>query len=382
MSRFFDPIIMGHGHNSSVSNYLKHGFACCQAGIVPGVKFHAGSYGRLLLWLYQMTKWITNRVLRGEFDNTVEGRTTGRMWLWAMDHPVELELAGDCWRDLAGRRFRFVNPDPDPQGSVEIALEQHGVIGDMTGWPSWLVCERDDFLYCEWFSESDGRVVIELAGLELSVGSPEWEMDESAEGVQRFANAHALRDYLAAVEQRAGEGWSDSEYAALVREVEARYRDYPNAASMTAFVLGLDDKLEAHAVESDRERMGDSPAGICQDAEQLALRAIHVTGSYPDPEGKNEDAVGELFYNLGEMASHLALIFDGSASEDREMDADIRKLLGRCFECHEHALSACGRLIESAKNDPQHVRELEDLRDDVGIMREKLVAVKRQWMEG
>ena len=329
-----------------------------------------------------MTKRITNRVLRGEFDNTVEGRTTGRLWLWGMDHPVELELAGDCWRDLAGRTFRFVNPDPDPQGSVEIAPEQRGVIGDVTGRPCWLAGEREDFLYGEWFSESDGRVVIELAGLEVSVGSPEWEMDASAEGVQRFANAHALRDYLAAVEQREGEGWSDSEYAALMREVEAKYQDYPNVASMTAFVLGLDDELEAQAVESDRERMGDSPAGICQDAEQLAVRAIHLTGSYPDPEGENEDAVGELFYHLGEMASHLALIFDGSTPEDREVDADVARLLGRCFECHEHALSACCRLIESAKNDPQHERELEDLRDEIGILREKLVAVKRQWMEG
>ena len=55
---------------------------------------------------------IDEAVIRGEIDNTVEGRTTGRIWLAGRDEPLILTLVGDCWRDLAGTRLRFENPCP------------------------------------------------------------------------------------------------------------------------------------------------------------------------------------------------------------------------------------------------------------------------------
>ena len=62
---------------------------------------------------------IEDAVAHGEIDNTVEGRTTGRVWLAGRDEPLILSLDGDCWRDLAGTRksfkqhrtFRFLQPD-------------------------------------------------------------------------------------------------------------------------------------------------------------------------------------------------------------------------------------------------------------------------------
>lgn len=337
-----------------------------------------------------MTKRIASNVLSGEIDNTVEGRVTGRLWLWGMDQSVGLELAGDCWRDLAGRKFRFENPNPQPQKSLLIGPEQRGVIGDVTMQPGWLKREGEmendesEGIYFEWFSESDGRVVIELAEVVAVCGPPEWPMDESAEGVQRFANAHALRDYLAEFMRRqAGEASLDDEYASLAREVEMKFEDYPNAASMVAFVLGRDDELEDQAKAADDLSAVDSPHGICQEAENLAVRAIHLAGSYPDPEGENEDAVGDLFYHLGEMASQLALLFDCAAPVKNEMPTEVDgwALLGRCFECYENAMGACCELIQRAKGDAEHERELEDLRDEMGIMHEKLLALKKQWLE-
>ena len=56
---------------------------------------------------------IDEAVTRGEIDNTVEGRTTGRIWLAGRDAPLVLDLEGDCWRDLAGTRLRFENPTPE-----------------------------------------------------------------------------------------------------------------------------------------------------------------------------------------------------------------------------------------------------------------------------
>ncbi len=57
---------------------------------------------------------IESAVRSGEIDNTVEGKTTGLVWLVGRDEPVLLRLVGDCWRDLAGTRLKFRNPDPRP----------------------------------------------------------------------------------------------------------------------------------------------------------------------------------------------------------------------------------------------------------------------------
>ena len=76
---------------------------------------------------------IDEAVVRGEIDNTVEGQTTGRIWLAGRDEPLTLELVGDCWRDLAGTRLAFQNPSPVPgEDSAEIETRQKGIIGDMT----------------------------------------------------------------------------------------------------------------------------------------------------------------------------------------------------------------------------------------------------------
>lgn len=67
---------------------------------------------------------LEDAVVRGEIDNSIEGRTTGRVWLLGRDEPLVLDLDGDCWRDLAGTRLTFENPQPRPAedaaGSIPI----------------------------------------------------------------------------------------------------------------------------------------------------------------------------------------------------------------------------------------------------------------------
>ncbi len=76
---------------------------------------------------------IDEAVIRGEIDNTVEGRTTGRIWLAGRDEPLTLMLVGDCWRDLAGTRLRFENPSPKAvPDSAALEANQTGIVGDMT----------------------------------------------------------------------------------------------------------------------------------------------------------------------------------------------------------------------------------------------------------
>jgi hypothetical protein len=80
---------------------------------------------------------IDESVIRGEIDNRTRGRVTGRIWFEGVTAPVELDLAGNAWRDLAGRKLEFVNPvavKPPLLTSTDagFGLRQQGVIGDCT----------------------------------------------------------------------------------------------------------------------------------------------------------------------------------------------------------------------------------------------------------
>ncbi len=77
---------------------------------------------------------IDASVIRGEIDNRTRDRVMGRIWLEGLAEPVELALAGNAWRDLAGRRVKFVNPVAvkKPLSADEIAgfaARQTGAIG-------------------------------------------------------------------------------------------------------------------------------------------------------------------------------------------------------------------------------------------------------------
>lgn len=161
---------------------------------------------------------IDEQVIRGEIDNRVRGRVTGRIWLARRDEPIVLDLKGNAWRDLAGHVLRFTNPEPQPaHGSLEgLADRQNGVVGDITASRKVKVpeCSREELeelyvarkpfpwrwgnaLYLEWFSERNGRIVIESASYELDLDATEaWEMSEEEETEQRRVNAGALADFM------------------------------------------------------------------------------------------------------------------------------------------------------------------------------------------
>ena len=75
---------------------------------------------------------IDGQVIRGEIDNREHGRVVGRLWLSSRVEPIELDLAGDCWFDLAGRLLRFTNPEPKDMDRDGLTTEQKGMVGDIT----------------------------------------------------------------------------------------------------------------------------------------------------------------------------------------------------------------------------------------------------------
>lgn len=161
---------------------------------------------------------IDKAAVRGELSNEERGVVTGRIWLAGRKEPLVLRLRGDCLRDLAGCRVRFTNPRPSPDPSLAVLVpEQNGVAGELTAsrkvrQPSVsdqevlellekdqpVPCRIANCLYLEWYSEENGRVVIESADYTVGVSVPAWTMtaEENAEQLdvsqkhfQRFIHA-------------------------------------------------------------------------------------------------------------------------------------------------------------------------------------------------
>ena len=116
------------------------------------------------------------QLIGGELNNTVPGRVTGWLVFVGMDKPVKLDLVGDFHRDIRGTKVRLRNPHPTQDGDRAKYLEgfspiQTGEVGDMTaGLPPQ---DYVSYPYFEFFSEQNGRVVLELDPEQVEViGTP------------------------------------------------------------------------------------------------------------------------------------------------------------------------------------------------------------------
>jgi len=158
---------------------------------------------------------IEEQVVRGEIDNRTPGRVVGRIWLAGHDEVVELELTGNPWRDLAGHVLTFTNPDPQPLDRSPISPVQEGMVGEMTASRKAKVpdCSMDELmefyaakqpfpwhwgnvLYLEWYSRTNGRVVIEAANYHLELDlEPAWILTEEEEAAQLAASAELLAQF-------------------------------------------------------------------------------------------------------------------------------------------------------------------------------------------
>jgi hypothetical protein len=158
---------------------------------------------------------IHESVIRGEIDNTQRGVVTGKIWVVGQDKPMELKLAGDCWRDLAGRRLKFINPAPLDDRECDLSHKQTGEVGDITASrkvrvpdlpvEKWYMRKKQGLdtpehwgnaLYLEWYSDINGRVVIETVDYKLEVSLPEWEMTEDDERRQREINGETITRFI------------------------------------------------------------------------------------------------------------------------------------------------------------------------------------------
>ena len=291
---------------------------------------------------------IDEHVVRGEIDNRMRGRVVGKIWFAERAEPVELELRGDCWRDLAGRRLEFVNPAPKPGLRGSFAARQVGSVGDITASRKVKVLDfpLEDLhlyyktgrempwhwgnsLYLEWFSEFNGRVVIESASFELKVvGEPAWEMTDAEEETQRRANAAAMggfMDKLGEAVARSQETESeneDDEESEGEGETEERPMTEAEADAMQARSDLLNDRIAARL-----EREGD-------DADFERIMDEEITRLRRE-RGEPEPTEEQLQRNAEWLDELNAAAEEALANPDEELAAELREehpLVSRAVE--------------------------------------------------
>lgn len=398
---------------------------------------------------------IDEAVCRGEIDNTVEGRTTGRIWLAGRDEPLVLTLEGDCWRDLAGTRLRFENPAPVAgRDCTGLAASQAGIVGDMTASRknkvplagddefrqiyqecSGIPFEWRNTLYLEWFSETNGRVVIESAGYRLEISPHEWEMDEDAEAAQKLANLNAMRDFMAQIIQRRQPDAAETakhpeeldEYeweerlkesdrlTDAYQEVLEKYMEDADSERKEAFVMGWDGLLDALAERDEAgeagftdedvayEAMAESFFDTAQDeedeeeeregfpepadgfmdggndhplqirAQELALRAMDVLRGDAGP----GTPAYQLVTNLLQVSGKLAGALNDRGSGYEPETGYVLAVLKRCLNWLNEAVGCCQQLM-AVEEDSDQLAALAHLRDSAFEIRDGITELRRE----
>jgi hypothetical protein len=384
---------------------------------------------------------IDEAVVYGEIDNTVEGRTTGRVWLAGRDEPLILSLNGDCWRDLAGTRLQFENSSPKSVPDAEaLDMDQVGIVGDMTASRKAKVptvneeevhelyqnhqkipYQWHNTLYLEWFSEINGRVVIESSGYTLTISPHEWHMDEDAENAQKLANLNSMRDFMAQVIRRRhpdvpeedGDEELD-EYAWEERlkesdrltdayqEVLEKYMEDADSEQKEAFVMGWDGLLDALAErdeaieESDYKMLGDGLSEFDEDEDDLCLGDEEGFGAEPDHplqakaqelamramnliqrDGGPGTASYNLITHLLQVSGKLAGVLNGRGSDYEPEAGFVLAVLKRCLNWLNEAVGACQELID-LEQDPEQKAAYEEIRSAAFAIRDNIVALRRE----
>ncbi len=221
---------------------------------------------------------LHENILRGEIDNRMRGRVTGRVWLAGVEQTLVLDLRGDCHPDLAGCFLTFENPRPIALTTRPPAPVQRGEAGDITAARKVRVFDipfeeayamlqaggtppehMGNCLYLEWHSDLGGRMVIESADYRLQVSEPAWRFtaEELAERERRRAE---VGDDSFAVELRAedAEPWDEFRHEQMLRESDAltekygrlleKYHEHPDSERIIAREMGwtwLEEALDA-----------------------------------------------------------------------------------------------------------------------------------------
>jgi hypothetical protein len=331
---------------------------------------------------------IHDSVVRGEIDNRVKGVVRGKIWVEGRAEPVTLEFKGNAHPDLAGCRLTFTNPlkrIPHP-GLDTLHPVQRGTIGDLTASrkvrvfdiptnEAYLMCKRGEkppehmanCLYLEWFSEANGRVVIESADYELTISPPEWRLTPE-ENEQRARDAAVgmddfMRKLAGAIEaqQRGPKDpaaeWDEHDYEKFMKECDARtdkylelqekYGDTPEAEEKIAKKMGW-DREDPPSHECFGAAGEDEDLMSVEEMNRICEEAANEPPPEPEPHREGIDWIrtkeGRLRHPLQHRCHECAMKVWRNCDElglEESKDSDLSQFV---FEFHTTAAKLAGAL--------------------------------------
>jgi hypothetical protein len=146
--------------------------------------------------------WRPNeQFICGELDNSEPGRITGWIKFAGMKDDIAFDLEGDFHRDIRGSKIRLKG-DGQLQDQAKAAkymegfcILQTGVAGDMTaGLPPHDYGQPGEG-YIEWYSDDNGRVVLEFSSDQIEILTPPIPFCES-DPIDRNKQAQNMAKFL------------------------------------------------------------------------------------------------------------------------------------------------------------------------------------------
>ena len=324
---------------------------------------------------------IHDSVVRGEIDNRVKGVVRGKVWIEGRNEPITLDLKGNAHPDLAGCLLTFTNPQkriPHPHLDSLYSMQQ-GSVGDLTASrkvrvfdipveEAYPMCKRGEkppehmanCLYLEWFSQRNGRVVIESVDYELTISAPEWRLTPEEDAERGRQAASGMTDFMGrlteAIEQHKRgrkdpeEEWDEHDYEKFLKESDARtdkyrelldkYGESDEAHEKIAKEMGWHRELTPEEAEEESRRIEEINRA-CEEAANEPLPE-------PDPAREGIDWIrteeGEIRHPLQHRCFESAMKFwhqTEALGLDRLEDKDLDQFV---FEFQTTSVKLAGAL--------------------------------------
>ena len=348
---------------------------------------------------------IADNIVRGEIDNRTSGLVQGKIWLAGREAPLALKLSGNGHKDLAGCKLTFSNPAPKVDPNLSLKEQQTGVVGDMTAARKVRVIDNLDYealkddqpfsehtanaLYLEWFSDTNGRVVIESTDYEIEIGEPAWRLSPEDEAQQLEANAQAMQSFMDRItesfdprEEAAynGDPKDEFEWELFLRasdrrstklgELLEKYSDHPDRDRLVARGMGwkeIEEMLDAQA-ESSEEEEEDEEFGFDEpDQEEIARvrdpirhplvkriidRSVELSRLTGNQRDNDIDEMVGCYMVVGPKIAGALTIGDRDLGPDLNMSGLVVAKLKRAVAELSRALTAGNRLRDSKRRLP------------------------------
>jgi len=168
--------------------------------------------------------WRPNeQFIEGVLDNTVPGKVTGWMQFAGMKKKVVFDLEGNFHRDIRGAKVRLhgngesANIEESAKYLKCFSKLQKGNVGDMTAGRE--PADYVNYPYFEWYSDDNGRVVIELEPDQVEILTPPIPACES-DPSSRKQQAENMANFLCGIAAACGIPEANAVAIADTRAVE------------------------------------------------------------------------------------------------------------------------------------------------------------------